>query len=105
MAIHEISVDELADLLDGGAPLIDVREPHEFDEAHVPGARLVPMGTVPDHVDDFRSDGTTYVICKSGGRSMQVCEFVAAKGVDVVNVAGGTMAWMQSGRDVATGHS
>lgn len=103
MAIAEITVDELADRLASGARLIDVREPAEYDEAHVPGAVLVPLGTVPDRVDAFRGDGPTYVICRSGARSMKACEVVAEHGIDVVNVAGGTMAWVTSGRDYATG--
>lgn len=103
MSIEEISTDQLADLMAGGALVVDVREPAEYAEAHVPGAVPVPLGTVPDHLDAFRGHGTTYVICKSGGRSMQACDFVAAQGFDVVNVAGGTMAWIASGRDVVTG--
>lgn len=103
MAIAEITVDELAERLAAGARLIDVREPSEYEEARVPGAVLVPLGTVPDHVDAFRGEGPTYVICRSGARSMRACEFVAEHGVDVVNVAGGTMAWVTSGRDYATG--
>jgi rhodanese-related sulfurtransferase len=83
--------------------LIDVREPDEYAEGHVPGAVLVPLQTVPDHLDAFEGPGTTYVICKGGGRSMQACEYVAQRGAEVVNVAGGTMAWIMSGRDVASG--
>lgn len=103
MAIQEINVDELAELLDSGIRLIDVREPAEYAEARVPGGILVPLGTVPDQVDAFRGDGPAYVVCRSGGRSMQACEFLAAQGIDAVNVAGGTLAWIASGRDVATG--
>lgn len=103
MAISEISVDELVDRLAEGARLIDVREPNEFEEAHVPGAVLVPLATVPDNVEAFQGDGPTYVICRSGGRSMRACEFVAVHGVEAVNVAGGTWAWINSGRDYATG--
>lgn len=103
MTIQEITVDELATIIEQGGRVIDVREPSEFDEARVPGVQLVPLGTVPQNVDAFRGDGTTYVICRSGGRSMQACEFVAARGVDVANVAGGTLAWISSGRDVASG--
>jgi rhodanese-related sulfurtransferase len=103
MAIAEITVDELETQLSAGGRLIDVREPAEYDEAHVPGAVLVPLATVPDHVDAFRGDGPTYVICRTGGRSMRACEFVAEHGIDVVNVAGGTMAWITSGREYATG--
>ena len=103
MAIAEISVAELAERLAAGARLVDVREPNEFAEARVPGAVLVPLGTVPDQVDAFRGEGTTYVICRSGARSMRACEFLAAQGVEVTNVAGGTLAWLESGRDYATG--
>ena len=103
MTIQEITVDELATIIEQGGRVIDVREPAEFEQARVPGAQLVPLGTVPEQVDAFRGDGTTYVICRSGARSMKACEFVAAQGVDVANVAGGTLAWVASGRDVATG--
>lgn len=103
MAIEEITVDELAERLDAGARLIDVREPDEFEQARVPGGVLVPLGTVPDRIDEFRSDGTTYVICRSGARSMSACEFAASHGVDVANVEGGTLAWLASGREVASG--
>jgi rhodanese-related sulfurtransferase len=105
VTIEEISVEELAPLLADGARLIDVREPSEFAEARVPEAALVSLTTVPDHVDQFMGDGTTYVICRSGGRSMQACEFVAAQGANVMNVAGGTLAWIESGRAIATGDS
>ena len=103
MTIQEITVDELAIIIEQGGSVIDVREPAEFEEARVPGVQLVPLGTVPDNVDAFKGDGTTYVICRSGARSMKACEFVAAQGADVANVAGGTLAWVASGRDVASG--
>ena len=103
MTVQEISVDELADRLQDGARLVDVREPDEYAEARVPGGVLVPLGSVPDQVDAFRSEGTTYVICRSGARSRQACEFLADRGVAVANVAGGTLAWIASGRDVAAG--
>ena len=101
--IPEITVDELAERLAAGARLIDVREPHEFAQAHAPGALLVPLDEVPARVDEFRSDGPTYVICRSGARSRWACEFVGVHGVEAVNVAGGTLAWIESGRDVAIG--
>ena len=103
MAIQEITVDQLAELLEAGARLVDVREPGEYAEVRVPGGVLVPLGTVPEHLDEFPHDTPTYVICRSGARSMRACEFVAAHGREAVNVAGGTMAWVQSGRPTDRG--
>jgi rhodanese-related sulfurtransferase len=45
------------------------------------------------------------VICKTGARSMRACEFLATQGIDAVNVAGGTLAWIRSGRDYVSGTS
>jgi molybdenum cofactor guanylyltransferase len=103
--VQEIDVDQLADRLAGGARLVDVREPDEYTGGHVPGAVLVPLGTVPEHLDAFAGAGPTFVICKSGGRSMRACELVSEHipDVEVVNVAGGTMAWIASGRDTVDG--
>lgn len=103
MAVAEVTIDEFAEALAGGARVIDVRQPEEFEEAHVPGAVLIPLATVPENVDAFRGDGTTYVICKSGARSMRACEFLEQQGVEAVNVGGGTMAWLLSGREHSTG--
>lgn len=103
MAIEEIDVDQLAARLDAGARLIDVREPHEFDEARVPLAESVPLGTVADELDRFRGDRPPLVICRSGGRSRQACELLADLGIEATNVAGGTLAWVASGRAVSTG--
>ena len=93
----------LAERVAAGALVIDVREPDEYRAGHVPGAQLIPLATVPDRLDSFRAGGPTYVIFKSGGRSMRACEIAAGDGFDVVNVTGGTGAWIDSGRDVVIG--
>jgi rhodanese-related sulfurtransferase len=103
MSIREVTVEELETVLAQGARLIDVREVDEYVAGHVAGALLVALSTVPDHVDEFRGDSVAYVICKSGGRSMRACEFLAANGIETINVAGGTMAWVMSGRPVVDG--
>lgn len=101
--VKEIDVEDLDRL--GSVPLIDVREPDEYAGGHVPGAVLVPLGSVPAaDLSQYRGS-TLYVICKSGGRSMRACEFLADAGYDVVNIAGGTMAWVTSGRAVVEGSS
>ncbi len=103
MAVSEITVAELSDLLESGVPVIDVRQPDEYVEGHVPGALLIPLAEVPDRLAEIDADRRVYVVCRSGGRSMSAAEFLAAQGRDVVNVAGGTLAWMESGRAVVTG--
>ena len=73
MSVPEITVDELDTRLAAGATLIDVRQPEEYVAGHVAEARLIPL------------------------------EFQREQEVDANNVAGGTMAWIDSGRDVVTG--
>lgn len=105
MPVTEIDIATFAERHADGARVIDVREPDEYREGHVPGAESIPLATVPEHLERFAADGPTYLICRSGGRSMRAAEFAAAAGYDVVNVAGGTLAWVESGRDVVSGDS
>lgn len=99
----EIDVHELANRLDGGAVVVDVREPQEYVEGHVPSSRLVPLSELAERADEIPDDTTVLVVCKVGGRSARACEYLAGIGRDVVNVAGGTMAWIDAGLPVATG--
>jgi rhodanese-related sulfurtransferase len=101
--VPEIDVAELALLRRPGCALIDVREPHEFLAAHVPGATLVPLATVPDNLDRVPDGGPVYVICARGVRSLRAAEFYRARGIDAFNVAGGTDAWVDAGHAVSTG--
>jgi len=101
--IPEIDIAELARRQEAGAPVIDVRQPDEYEGGHVPGARLIPLGEVPDRVAEVPSSGEVLVICKSGGRSRAAAEVLRGEGIDAVNVAGGTLAWIESGQPVVTG--
>ena len=86
-----------------GAAVIDVRESFEYATGHVPGATLVPLGQVPQRVDDLPRDERVYVICATGNRSLTAAEYLRRAGVDAVSVAGGTTAWERDGRPVARG--
>lgn len=103
MDVPEIDIAEAARRHLAGVPVFDVREPDEYVGGHVPGAPLVPLGEVADRVADFPTDGEVLVICKAGGRSRKAAEFLRGHGVDAVNVAGGTMAWVEAGNPVVTG--
>lgn len=99
--VPEIDVDTLARRRD--VPLVDVREVAEYDDAHVPGSRLLPMSEVADRVDELPSEGEVFLICRSGNRSQRVAEFLRAQGIDAVNVAGGMIAWVEAGHTTASG--
>jgi len=103
MDIPEIDVAELAAQRVAGAPLIDVREDDEYAEAHVPGAHHIPLGQVTERVDEVPTEGTVYVICARGGRSAKAVEHYLAQGIDAVNVAGGTLAWIDAGQPTDAG--
>lgn len=107
MTINEIDVDQLATVLESGAEatvtLIDVRMPDEFESERVPGAVLIPLPELPDHVDEIPTGGVVYVICRSGNRSMTACEFLSSRGLETCNIAGGTIAWVESGRTILRG--
>ena len=103
MQVPEIDVDELEAVTAAGGRVVDVREPDEYEEAHVPGALLVPLATVPERLGDFPTSAPVYLICASGGRSRRAAEFLRANGVDAVNVAGGTKSWLAAGKSHARG--
>lgn len=103
MQIPAIDISALRPKVDAGEPLFDVRQPDEYEEAHAPGARLVPLAEVPERLDEFPTDRTVYVICRSGGRSAKAVEHLRANGVDAVNVEGGTLAWIEAGNAVEQG--
>jgi rhodanese-related sulfurtransferase len=100
--VPTVSIADLAAVLaaDPAAPVVDVREPHEFATGHVPGAVLIPMSVLPVRVEEIPRDRTVYVVCQVGGRSGQVVDWLAPQGYDVVNVAGGTQAWILAGHPV-----
>ena len=102
--IPEISISEFEPHVASGALIIDVRETDEYVHGHVPHAVSIPLSTLQDRVDEFRHDGTVYVICQAGGRSMRACQFLADFDIDnLVNIAGGTSGWISSGNAVVTG--
>jgi rhodanese-related sulfurtransferase len=99
--MRSVSVHELRAALDDGAPLVvDVREPDEFAQGHVPGARLVPLQTVPGLVGELPTGEPVYLVCAVGARSAQAAMFLARHGVDAVNVDGGTRDWLMAGYPV-----
>ena len=105
MDVPEIDIPALETAMADGAYLLDVREPDEFEQARLPGARLVPLPDIPLRSGEIPTTGTVYVLCARGSRSAKATEFLRGRGVDAVNVAGGMMAWLESGRGFDSGRA
>jgi rhodanese-related sulfurtransferase len=97
MEVPAIEVTELDARRAEGAPIIDVREAHEFAAGRVPGAVHIRLADVPERIDEVPTDRTVYVICARGARSATAVEHYLRQGIDAVNVAGGTRAWIAAG--------
>lgn len=95
--MRETTIDQLAAALDQGASVVDVREPAEFREGHVPGATNIPMGQLTARLGEIDPNRPVHVVCASGNRSSAMADVLTANGFDAMNVAGGTRAWIRSG--------
>jgi len=85
-------------LREGGSMLIDVREPAEYEDEHIPGAVLIPLAELPDRLDEIPADRDVYVHCHTGARSARAVEFLRRSGRPrAVNVGGGIDAWGNAG--------
>src|SRR4030095_506932 len=93
----DITVTELRDRIQAGlnrTQLIDVREPHEWEIVHLPGATLIPRGELPNHLNELNQTDEILVYCRSGSRSAQAVQFLRDMGFKKArNVKGGILAW------------
>jgi len=81
--------------------VFDVREQYEYDEAHIPGVTLIPLGDLPNRLSEIPTDKTVIMTCSSGNRSGQATDFLRQNGyTNVHNMAGGIVAWQQAGLPV-----
>jgi phage shock protein E len=78
--------------------ILDVREDSEYNAGHIPGATLVPLGQIPNRLDEIPKDKTVIAVCRSGNRSSQATNFLRQQGFENVhNMTGGMNAWSQAG--------
>jgi rhodanese-related sulfurtransferase len=95
--IEELTPREFLDRRAQGAEmtLLDVRENWETQLAPVPSPHVhIPMGLIADRLPELDPKANTVVICRSGGRSLQVAHYLSAHGFGAVfNLAGGILAW------------
>ncbi len=96
--MQDITVDELKSRLDAGtAPvMIDVREPFEWEMQHLEGVEQISMGDISGKIEEIAAwkDQELVIVCRSGGRSGKITEFLRQKGFSQVrNLTGGMLAW------------
>lgn len=96
--VQSITPDEartyLSDKTMQDVTILDVRQPGEYEEGHIPGAKLVPMPMLTDSLDEIDPGKPVLVYCAIGGRSRIAAQTLAGKGYDkVLNLTGGFKAW------------
>lgn len=100
----EISVAQAAQLRKQGAFVLDVRQPEEWNELHVPGATLIPLEQLPNRVSEVPKDQEILVICRSGNRSQAGRDILLQAGFEkVTSVSGGIIAWRNAGYPTVSG--
>ena len=101
--LPQITVDELQARLAEGQDLgvLDVRRPAEYATGHVPGAHALPLDRLEREADHLDPSRPTAVLCAGGYRSSAACSLLERRGfLKLLNVVGGTSAWVQAGFEV-----
>jgi rhodanese-related sulfurtransferase len=94
--MESFTAQESANLLKTEADqtlLLDIREDMELEQASIAGAMHIPMGQIPERLDEIDKSKRIIVICHSGGRSAQVAGYLASLEYQAFNLTGGIMAW------------
>jgi rhodanese-related sulfurtransferase len=100
----EISVTDAAVKRDAGAFILDVRQPDEWVEYHVPGATLIPLGELEAHVKQVPQDKDIIVVCRSGNRSQTARDILLKAGhTRVTSMTGGLKEWRAQGFPTVSG--
>ncbi|MDH3943021.1 MAG: rhodanese-like domain-containing protein [Anaerolineae bacterium] len=100
----EINVAQAYEMRADGAFILDVREPEEWNQHHIPGATLIPLGELASRVDELPSDQEIVVVCRSGNRSQTGRDILLNAGFEsVTSMAGGVNDWIASGYEVVSG--
>ena len=96
-AYKKISASEAKEMMDkGNVTIVDVREPSEYAGGHVPGAMLLPLGTVSSSAEKALPDKgrcSFSVYCRSGVRSLKASRELVSMGYKHVNDFGGILDW------------
>lgn len=99
-----VTVADAVKLRDGGAFVLDVRQPDEFAAGHIPGATLIPVWDVAGRLAEIPRDRQVLVVCRSGARSAQGRDILLHAGYpSVTSMEGGMTAWTAAGNPTTSG--
>jgi len=105
-AIEQVSVDQLKEqIADREMQIVDVRRPAEYSNGHVPRAMNAPLSSLGKTIEELplHKDKPTAVICAGGYRSSAAASLLQQQGfTNLINVSGGTGAWINAGYPVET---
>ncbi|MGZ9584029.1 rhodanese-like domain-containing protein [Paenibacillus marinisediminis] len=92
---QEMMPDEAKQLLNNkDVHFVDVREVDEYEEGHIPNITNIPLSQFAERVHELDKDTPLVMVCRSGNRSAQACEYLISQGYsNVKNLVGGMMHW------------
>jgi rhodanese-related sulfurtransferase len=100
----EITVPQAAEKRAAGAFILDVREPFEWEELHIPDATLIPLAQLSGRVDELPKDQEIVVVCRSGNRSLEGRNILLNAGfTKVTSMNGGMNQWYAQGFPTISG--
>ena len=100
----EISVAQAKEKYDSDAFVLDVRQPEEWDQVHIPGATLIPLGELQSRLSEVPKDKEVVVVCRSGNRSQEGRDILLNAGFEnVTSMAGGMNQWSAAGYPTVSG--
>ncbi|MFL6105626.1 MAG: rhodanese-like domain-containing protein [Marmoricola sp.] len=102
--IPTVSVAQVPDPLPEGLFVVDVREPAEWAHGRIDGSVHIPMSELIARIDEVPTDQQVLVVCKVGGRSAQVTQYLVQSGFEAVNLDGGVLEWVAAGRGLVGDH-
>ena len=100
--LPSVSAAELSEKLKNGKrPLVvDVRQPDEYRQGHINGAKLIPLGELSGRLKELPKDKEIVLVCASGSRSRSATKMLVREGYEAVNMNGGMISWARSGLSI-----
>lgn len=96
--IRQMTQADLAAAVDAGGVVVDVRNPQEYAQGHVPGAVNIPLDTISARCTELATDQPVYLVCGGNSRSMEAAGALDQGGYDARPIEGGTRGWVAEGR-------